>query len=69
VGPLLRCLRSGDSEGYGEEGSGDGHHPMGFHYTGTMRDSCNVSVETVHLSMRALFGETVGGYFAGGPEG
>jgi len=24
-------LLSGDSGGYGEEGSGDGHHPVGFH--------------------------------------
>ena len=31
VGALLGELLSGDSEGYGEEGSGDGHHSMRFH--------------------------------------
>jgi len=29
VGALLGELLSGDLEGYGEESSGDGHHPMG----------------------------------------
>ena len=29
VGALLGELLSGDSEGYGEEGSGEGHHSMG----------------------------------------
>jgi hypothetical protein len=29
AGALLGKLLSGDPEGYGEEGSGDGHHPMG----------------------------------------
>ena len=31
LGALFGELLSGDSEGYGEEGSGDGHHPMGVH--------------------------------------
>jgi len=33
AGALLGRLLSRDPEGYGEEGSGDGHHPMGdpFH--------------------------------------
>jgi len=31
VGALLGELLSGDLEGHGEEGSGDGHHPMGVH--------------------------------------
>ena len=29
AGALLGGLLPGDPEGYGEEGSGDGHHPMG----------------------------------------
>jgi len=29
VGALLRGHLSVDAEGYGEEGSGDGHYPMG----------------------------------------
>jgi len=29
AGALLGGLLSGDPEGYGEEGSGEGHHPMG----------------------------------------
>ena len=31
VGALLGELLSGDLEGYGEEGSGEGHHRMGVH--------------------------------------
>jgi len=31
VGTLLGEFLSGDSGAYGEEGSGDGHHPMGVH--------------------------------------
>jgi len=31
VGALLGELLSGDLEGYGEEGSGDGHNPRGVH--------------------------------------
>jgi len=31
VGALLGDLLSGDSEGYAEEDSGDGYHPMGAH--------------------------------------
>jgi len=31
VGVLLGELLSGDLEGYGKEGSGNGHHPMGVH--------------------------------------
>jgi len=34
VGALLRGLLSGDPEGYGEEVSGDGYHPMGDPFTG-----------------------------------
>ena len=33
-GALLRCLLFGDPEGYRNEGSGDGHYPMGFPFTG-----------------------------------
>jgi len=35
AGALLGKLLSGDPEGYGEEGSGDGHHPVGGPFTGT----------------------------------
>jgi len=31
VGALLGELLSRDPEGYGEKGSGDGHHPMRVH--------------------------------------
>ena len=34
VGALLGGLLSGDPEGYGEEGSGDRHYPMGGPFTG-----------------------------------
>jgi hypothetical protein len=34
AGALLGGLHSGDEEGYWEEGSGDGHHPMGGPVTG-----------------------------------
>jgi len=33
VGALLGELLSGDPEGYGEEGSGNGHYPMGGPFT------------------------------------
>jgi len=41
AGVLLRELLSGDPEGYGKEGSGDGHHPMGggVRLPETLRDS------------------------------
>jgi len=51
VGDLLGWLLSGDLEGYGEEGSGDGHHPMGVHSPVTVRDSCKGALEMGHLSL------------------
>ena len=44
-------LLSGDPKGYGEEGSGDGHHPTGVHSPGTLRGSCKGTLETGHLSL------------------
>jgi len=34
AGTLLGGLLSGDLEEYGEESSGDGHHPVGVPFTG-----------------------------------
>jgi hypothetical protein len=34
AGALLGGLLSGNLEGHGEEGSGDGHHPRGGPFTG-----------------------------------
>ena len=34
AGALLGGLLSGDPEGYGKEGSGDGHHPVRGLFTG-----------------------------------
>ena len=69
MGALLGRFLSGDVEGYGEEGSGDGHYPMGFHSLGTLIDSCKGSLKTGHLSMGALLGELGGGLLARDPEG
>jgi hypothetical protein len=50
VGALLGGLLSGDQEGYGEEGSGDGHVCS----LGTLRDSCKWALEAEHLSLWEL---------------
>ena len=64
-------LLSGDLERYGEEGSGDGHHPMGVHSPGTVRDSCKGTLETGHLSLyrSSVRGTWKGGSFTRSPEG
>ena len=54
VEALLGGLLSGDLEGHGKEGSGDGHHPMGVHSLGTLRDSCKGALQTGHLSLWEL---------------
>ena len=51
VGALLGGLLSGDPDRYGEEGSGDRHHPMGVQSPGTLSDSCKGALETGHLSL------------------
>jgi len=69
-GSSVGGLLSGDPERYGEEGSGDGHHPMGVHSLGTLIVVRGVWKWGISLSMGALLGEPGGGgSFARGPEG
>ena len=62
MGALLGGLLSGDPEGYGEEGSGDGHHSMGDHSPGTVRELYGGSGNEASVSMGALLGEPGGGF-------
>ena len=68
AGALLGELLSGEPEGHGEEGSGEGHHPMGGPFTGTS-DSCKRALETEHLYGSSVRGIWRGGSFSRGPEG
>jgi len=67
VGALLRGLLSGDPDGYGEEGSGDGYHPMGVHSLGTLRDSCKGA--SPYLYGNSVRGTWRVGSFVRGHEG
>jgi len=60
-GSSVGGLLSGDPERYGEEGSGDGHHPMGVHSLGTLIVVRGVWKWGISLSMGALLGEPGGG--------
>ena len=64
-------LLSGDPEGYGEEGSGDRHHPMGVHSPGIRREVVSglwkrgISLSLYGSSVRGTWRE---GSLAGDPD-